>query len=157
LRPAGRKPDPGPPGIFRRRRRMFWGFRLAQPSRPRATCRAAAPGGGRRGGPPPPPARPSDFCAVAGREREGLWAYQEGQMDQKLVCFAAARPSGTRSRQGASIEVHEAGRIRPSCFGVQWGAFPLVDHPVLSVVVLRALRPRHEARKQCTRARQSGW
>jgi hypothetical protein len=56
-------------------------------------------------------------------------------MGQKLVRFGGLR--GTRSRQGASIEVHEAGRIRPSsgCNGMQWGAFPLVDPPVLSVVV----------------------
>jgi hypothetical protein len=46
---------------------------------------------------------------------KGLWAYQEGQMGQKLVCFAGL--SGTRSRQDASIEVHEAGRIRPSSGG----------------------------------------
>jgi hypothetical protein len=33
-------------------------------------------------------------------------------MGQKLVCFGG--PRGVRSRQDESIEVHEAGRIRPS-------------------------------------------
>jgi hypothetical protein len=69
-------------------------------------------GGGAGGGERP---RPSDFCAVAGREREGLCAYQEGQMGQKLVRFEQL--GATRSRQDASKEVHEAGRIRPSLGG----------------------------------------
>jgi hypothetical protein len=70
------------------------------------------------------PAGGPSFCAaVPGRgiprkflrscwAGEGLWACQEGQMGRKLVRFGSPRP--TRSRQGASIEVHEAGRIRPS-------------------------------------------
>ncbi len=36
-------------------------------------------------------------------------------MGKKLVCFGERR--GTRSRQDASIGVHEAGRIRPSSGG----------------------------------------
>ena len=55
---------------------------------------------------------------------EGLWAYQEGQMGQKMVCFGSLRL--TRSRQDESIEVGEVGSKRPSCFGVQWGACRLV-------------------------------
>jgi hypothetical protein len=49
---------------------------------------------------------------------EGLWAYQEGQMGQKMGCFEALR--GTRSRQDESIEVGEVGSKRPSlgCNGV---------------------------------------
>jgi hypothetical protein len=35
-----------------------------------------------------------------------------GQMGQKMVCFGELR--GTRSRQGASKEVHEVGSKRPS-------------------------------------------
>jgi hypothetical protein len=46
---------------------------------------------------------------------EGLLAYQEGQMGQKLVRFGQLGP--TRSRQDESKEVHEAGRIRPSSGG----------------------------------------
>ena len=43
---------------------------------------------------------------------EGIWAYQEGQMGQKMVCFGQLRP--TRSRQDESIEVGEVGSKRPS-------------------------------------------
>jgi hypothetical protein len=74
-------------------------------------------GAGAQGGERP---RPSEFCAVAGRERACLWAYQEGQMGQKMVCFGQLRP--TRSRQDESIEVSigEVGSKRPSlgCNGV---------------------------------------
>jgi hypothetical protein len=39
-------------------------------------------------------------------------------MGQKLVRFGTPRHRGAaRSRQGESIEVHEAGRIRPSSGG----------------------------------------
>jgi hypothetical protein len=49
---------------------------------------------------------------------EGLWAYQEGQMGQKMGCFGQLRP--TRSRQDESIEVGEVGSKRPplGCNGV---------------------------------------
>jgi hypothetical protein len=51
---------------------------------------------------------------------ECLWACYEGQMGRKLVRFGSRlRPTG--SRQDASIEAHEAGRIWPSSLGVQWG------------------------------------
>jgi hypothetical protein len=78
-------------------------------------------------------------------------------MGQKMVCFAAL--SGTRSRQGAPIEVHEAGRIRPSsgCNGVhflQWS--PLFSRLLGAGVCLREsevqeLRGSHHdcVRKMC--------
>ena len=81
-----------------------WGFWAG-----RSPARAPRSGaGGGAGGGTPPPQRILRSCWAG----EGLWAYQEGQMGQKMVCFAAL--SGTRSRQDASKEVHEAGRIRPS-------------------------------------------
>jgi hypothetical protein len=58
---------------------------------------------------------------------EGLWTCQEGQMGQKMVCFAGL--SGTRSRQGESKEVHEVGSKRPSsgCNGVHvLSLYPLI-------------------------------
>jgi hypothetical protein len=78
---------------------------VAQPGR-----RAAAQGGGAGVG-TPPPQRILRSCWAG----EGLWAYQEGQMGQKMVRFAEL--CGTRSRQDAPIEVHQAGRIRPSSGG----------------------------------------
>jgi hypothetical protein len=48
-------------------------------------------------------------------------------MGQKLVCFGPLR--ATRSRQGESKEVHEAGRIRASlgCNGVHvLSLYPLI-------------------------------
>jgi hypothetical protein len=77
-----------------------WSLRRLGCPRPRG--RAAVP---RRGTP-----RKFRRSCWAG---EGLWACQEGQMAQKLVRFGALS-RGTRSRQDASIEVHEAVRIRPS-------------------------------------------
>ena len=71
----------------------------------------------------PPPQRFLRSCWVG----EGLWAYQEGQMGQKMGCFGGLR--GTRSRQDESKEVHEAGRIRPSlgCNGVHvLSLYPLI-------------------------------
>jgi hypothetical protein len=70
------------------------------------------------------PNRSNDKCSIvrALRSREGLpsglWAYQEGQMDQKMVCFGQLR--STRSRQDESMEVGEVGSKRPSlgCNGV---------------------------------------
>jgi hypothetical protein len=50
---------------------------------------------------------------------EGLWAYQEGQIGQKMVRFGSLRP--TRSRQDESMEVGEVGSKRPSSGG-KWGA-----------------------------------
>jgi hypothetical protein len=46
---------------------------------------------------------------------EGLWAYQEGQMGQKMVCFGQLRP--TRSRQDESIEAGEVGPKQPPLGG----------------------------------------
>jgi hypothetical protein len=69
-----------------------------------------------RGGNDPAPAIFAQL--LGGRGPLGLWAYQEGQMGQKRVCFEALR--GTRSRQDESIEVGEVGSKRSSlgCNGV---------------------------------------
>ena len=86
-------------------------------------CRAAAPGEGAGGGPPPPPQRFLGICWVG----EGLWAYQKGQIAQKMVCFGPLR--ATRSRQDESKEVHEVGSKRPSsgCNGVHvLSLYPLI-------------------------------
>jgi hypothetical protein len=77
--------------------------------------------GGAQGGGRP---RPSDFCAVAGRERVS-GPTRRAKWVKK--CFGQLRP--TRSRQDESIEVGEVGPKRPSlgCNGVHvtwWG--PLI-------------------------------
>jgi hypothetical protein len=78
------------PSIIRRRRSCSAG-------RSPAARRAAAQGGAQGGERP----RPSDFCAVAGRERASGPIYQEGQMGQKMVRFGqlAARGSEISSRR----------------------------------------------------------
>jgi hypothetical protein len=85
---------------------------------PAQVPRSGVGGGGAGGGPPPPPQRFLRSCWVG----EGLWAYQEGQMPQKMACFAEL--CGTRSRQDESKEVHEVGSKRPSSGGngghVRW-------------------------------------
>jgi hypothetical protein len=85
-------------------------MRLNPPSRGFGVGAAQRRRGGRRGGNAPAPAI---FAQLLGGE--GLWAYQEGQMGQKMVCFEALR--GTRSRQDESIEVGEVGSKRPSLGG----------------------------------------
>jgi hypothetical protein len=95
-----------------------FGLGVAQP--PARAPRGA--GGGAQGGGRP---RPSGFCAVAGREREGLWAYQEGQMGQKMVRFAqlgAARCEiSFYTRQGESIEVGGVRGVKTAVFGGHCG------------------------------------
>jgi hypothetical protein len=92
------------PSIFRRRR-----------SFPAGHSPAVGGGGGGGGGLPPPPQRILRSCWAG----EGLWAYQEGQMGQKIVRFGQAL-GAARSRQDESIEVGEVGSKRPSlgCNGV---------------------------------------
>jgi hypothetical protein len=94
-----RLPPPPPPP------RGGFGRGVAQPGR-----RAAARGGAQGGGTPPPQRILRSYWAG-----EGLWACQKGQIGQKMVRFGQL--GAARSRQGASIEVHEAGRIRPSSGG----------------------------------------
>jgi hypothetical protein len=73
--------------------------------------RGGGGGGGGGGAPPPPPQRILRSCWAG----EGLWAYQEGQMGQKMVRFAQL--GAARSRRDKSIEVGEVGSKRPSSGG----------------------------------------
>jgi hypothetical protein len=63
-------------------------------------------------------------------------------MGQKMVRFGELR--GTRSRQGASKEVHEAGRIRPS-LGSNGGhvlsLYPLLWRSLLPAVLFNGQTP----------------
>jgi hypothetical protein len=87
---------------------LSWGFGLGV----RATRSGAGEGAGKRGTPPLQRFLRSWWVG------EGLWAYQEGQMGQKIVRLGLR--GTTRSRQCESKEVHEVGSKRPSlgCNGV---------------------------------------
>jgi hypothetical protein len=111
------------PSIFRRRRSSFFGL-WAGRSPPRAPRSGA---GGGAGGGTPPPQRFLRSCWAG----EGLWACQEGQMGQKMGCFAGL--SGTRSRQDEPKEVHEVGSKRPPLGGNGGhvvSMYPLIDMAV---------------------------
>ena len=119
--------DCGCPLSFAEGGAFFWASRAG-----RSPARAPRSGaGGGAGGGTPPPQRFLRSCWAG----EGLWAYQEGQMGQKLVCFGGLR--GTRSRQDESKEVHEAGRIRPSSGsngGHVLSLYPLIWRSLLGVL-----------------------
>jgi hypothetical protein len=103
-----------------------FGLGVAQPGRSGA-------GGGAQGGGTPPPQRFLRSCWAG----EGLWACQEGQMGQKMVCFAGL--SGTGSRQDESKEVHEVGSKRPSLFGEQHRPCRFAVPPDMAVTGWRSL------------------
>jgi hypothetical protein len=104
--------------------------------------RAAAQGGAQGGGRP----RPSEFCAVGGRERasgptrRAKWAKK---------WFALRSLGAARSRQDESIEAGEVGSKRPSsgCIGVHvLSLYPLTWRSLFSAKAIRGLMARRRRR-----------